>query len=116
MELENFAANLRTLRQKAGLSQEALAARLGVSGQSVSKWENAANWPETALILPLARLFGVSADELLSGPASREEWEDRWQAVDFFKEGVMACDGSEKERYTNILLKLLAGETECSDS
>ena len=46
----------------------------------------------------------------------KQEWDDRWKAVDFFKEGVMACDGSEKERYTNILLKLLAGETECSDS
>ena len=46
----------------------------------------------------------------------KKEWDDRWEAVDFFKEGVMACDGAEKERYTNILLKLLAGETECSDS
>ena len=46
----------------------------------------------------------------------KQEWDDRWKAVDFFKEGVMACDGAEKERYTNILLKLLVGETECSDS
>ena len=46
----------------------------------------------------------------------KQEWDDRWKAVDFFKEGVMACDGAEKERYTNILLKLLARETECSDS
>ena len=79
MELEIFAAKLRTLRQQAGLSQEALAARLGVSAQSVSKWENAANWPEAALILPLARLLGVSADELLTGPATHEDWENRWQ-------------------------------------
>ena len=42
-------------------------------------------------------------------------WENRWEAIDFFKEGAMACDGSEKERYTNILLKLLAGEEACSD-
>lgn len=79
MELEVFAAKLRTLRQRAGLSQEALAVRLGVSAQSVSKWENAANWPEAALILPLARLLGVSADELLTEPVTREEWEKRWQ-------------------------------------
>ena len=79
MELETFAAKLRVLRQKAGLSQEGLAARLGVSAQSVSKWENAANWPEAALILPLARLLGVSADELLTEPVTREEWENRWQ-------------------------------------
>ncbi len=81
MELEVFAAKLRTLRQRAGLSQEALAARLGVSAQSVSKWENTANWPEAALILPLARLLGVSADELLTVPTSREEWEKRWQEI-----------------------------------
>ncbi len=79
MELETFAAKLRVLRQKAGSSQEGLAARLGVSAQSVSKWENAANWPEAALILPLARLLGVSADELLTEPVTREEWENRWQ-------------------------------------
>jgi Predicted transcriptional regulators len=82
MELEIFAAHLRTLRQQAGLSQEALAARLGVSAQSVSKWENAANWPEAALILPLARLLGVSADELLTEPVTREEWEKRWQEIE----------------------------------
>lgn len=46
----------------------------------------------------------------------RKEWDDRWEAVEFFKEGVMACDGAEKERYVSILLKLLAGETECSDN
>ncbi len=46
----------------------------------------------------------------------KKEWDDRWEAVDFFKEGAMACDGSEKDRYTTILLKLLAGETTCSDS
>jgi transcriptional regulator with XRE-family HTH domain len=82
VELEIFAAKLRTLRQRAGLSQEALAARLGVSAQSVSKWENAANWPEAVLILPLARLLGVSADELLTEPTSREEWEKRWQEIE----------------------------------
>ena len=46
----------------------------------------------------------------------RREWPDRWTAVDFFMEGAEACDGSERDRYTTILLKLLAGETECSDS
>ena len=46
----------------------------------------------------------------------KKEWDERWDAVDFFKDGVMACEGSERERYTAILLKLLAGETECTDS
>ena len=42
-------------------------------------------------------------------------WEDRWEAIDFFAQGATACDGAEKERYTTILLKLLAGEERCSD-
>jgi hypothetical protein len=45
----------------------------------------------------------------------KKEWENHWDAVDFFKEGALSCEGSEQERYTAILLKLLAGETECSD-
>ena len=98
MELENFAVRLRALRQKAGLSQETLAERLGVSAQSVSKWENAANWPEAALILPLARLLGVSADELLTEPMSREEWEKRWQAN----------EGEYRQRGDHAALLLLA--------
>ena len=45
----------------------------------------------------------------------KKEWDDRWEAVEFFKEGVMACEGSEAERYTAILLKLIAGMDVCSD-
>ena len=45
----------------------------------MSKWENGANLPETALILPLARLLGVSADGLLAETVPRKEWEARWE-------------------------------------
>lgn len=45
----------------------------------------------------------------------KKVWENRWEAIDFFTEGAMACDGAEKELYTTILLKLLAGEEVCSD-
>ena len=54
-------------RKKAGMTQEELADRLGVSRQSVSKWEADAAFPETEKILALCKLFGVSADELLFG-------------------------------------------------
>ena len=42
-------------------------------------------------------------------------WENWQEAIDFFAQGAAECDGAEKERYTTILLKLLAGETICSD-
>jgi len=52
-------------RQREGLSQEALAERLGVSRQAVSRWECGETTPEPAKILLIARTFGVTADWLL---------------------------------------------------
>lgn len=52
-------------RRRAGLSQEALAERLEVSRQAVSRWECGEATPEPAKILQLARTFGVTADWLL---------------------------------------------------
>jgi len=67
-------------RKSARLSQEELAARVGVSRQAVSKWELGDATPEVDKLLALARAFGVTTDELLSEggpgesvPPSREE-------------------------------------------
>ncbi|MBQ1244085.1 MAG: helix-turn-helix transcriptional regulator [Clostridia bacterium] len=54
-----------TLRKKQGLSQEALAEKLGVSRQSVSKWETGEATPEVSKLLSLSKLFGVTTDYLL---------------------------------------------------
>lgn len=67
------------LRKKEGLSQEELADKLGVSRQSVSKWEMAQSTPDLNRILKMSELFGVSTDYLLkedadlSKPASAED-------------------------------------------
>lgn len=58
---------LKRRRVAKGLSQEALAAQLGVSRQAVSKWENGDSEPSTANLLALAALYGLSVDELLRG-------------------------------------------------
>ena len=52
-------------RKKAGWSQEELAEQLGVSRQSVSKWEGAQSIPDMDKLLKMSRLFGVSTDYLL---------------------------------------------------
>ena len=52
-------------RRAAGMSQEQLGEALGVSRQAVSKWESGASDPITVNLLALAKLYGVSADELL---------------------------------------------------
>lgn len=60
-------------RKKAGLSQEALAERIGVSRQAISKWEMGEAAPEIAKLPLLAREFSVTADWLLDDSAEPEE-------------------------------------------
>lgn len=64
-----MAQRLVDRRKAAGLSQEALAAQLGVSRQAVSKWERSESSPDTDNLIALAALYGVSLDELLYGKA-----------------------------------------------
>lgn len=53
------------LRKRAGWSQEELAEQLGVSRQSVSKWEGAQSIPDMERLLQMSRMFGVTTDYLL---------------------------------------------------
>lgn len=64
MNLE-IATRLVGLRKANNLSQEALAEKLGISRQAVSKWERAEASPDTDNLIALARLYHVSLDELL---------------------------------------------------
>ena len=60
-------------RKKAGLSQEALAEKISVSRQAISKWETGEASPEITKLPLLARTFGVTADWLLDDEAEFEE-------------------------------------------
>ncbi|MBQ9162593.1 MAG: helix-turn-helix domain-containing protein [Clostridia bacterium] len=55
---------IKQLRYKAGLTQEQLAAKLGISAQSVSKWETAVTMPDITLLPLLASELGVTIDDL----------------------------------------------------
>lgn len=61
----SFGEKLQSLRKDKGLSQEQLAAKLGVSRQAVSKWELDSSLPDTVNVIQIAELFGVSLDYLL---------------------------------------------------
>lgn len=63
----NLAENLRTLREKRGMTQEQLAERMEVSRQTVSKWESGGSYPEMEKLLALSELFHCTMDELLKG-------------------------------------------------
>lgn len=66
------ANRLVELRRKKGLSQEELADLLGVSRQAVSKWERAEASPDTDNLICLAKIYGVSLDELLDIHVEKE--------------------------------------------
>ena len=61
-----IANRLVKLRKENGLSQEELAAKIGISRQAVSKWERAEASPDTDNLILLARLYGISLDALLA--------------------------------------------------
>ena len=57
--------NIRRLRRERDLTQEEMAAHLGISFQSVSKWERGDGYPDITMLPALANYFGISVDELL---------------------------------------------------
>lgn len=64
---ETLGKRIAALRREAGMTQEELAEKVGISAQAVSKWENEQTCPDITLLPVLAKLFGVTVDELLSG-------------------------------------------------
>ena len=58
---------IRQLREQKKMTQSELATELGVSDKTVSKWETGKGYPDITLLEPIARAFGVSIAELLSG-------------------------------------------------
>ena len=72
MEIE-FGKNLRALRRARELTQEALAERLGVSFQTVSKWERGETLPDIAALPEVAAFFGVTIDALLGADRAKRE-------------------------------------------
>ena len=60
--------NIRDFRKKNNLTQENLAERLGVTYQSISRWENGTTYPDLELIPAIAEILTVTVDELFGIP------------------------------------------------
>lgn len=85
-------------RRKSGLSQEELAARLGVSRQAVSKWERAEAAPDTDNLINLSKIYGVTLDELINNdPADNGN-----QSNDSGSDESAGGDNSEKKNKVHI--------------
>lgn len=57
--------NLKKLREKKNLSQEALSKKLKISRQSISKWEQDISYPSILYLIPITKILECTLDELL---------------------------------------------------
>ncbi len=69
-DFSRMGENIAALRRAAGLTQEMLADRLGVTSQAVSKWERQLSCPDVSLLPAMAEVFGVGIDELFAGASA----------------------------------------------
>ena len=85
IDKQQFGAFVARLRKEKGWTQKELAERLCISDKAVSKWETGASIPDTAMLLPLSEVLGVTVTELLlcrcQDPAQTMEQEDVEQVV-----------------------------------
>ncbi|MBO7404011.1 MAG: helix-turn-helix transcriptional regulator [Clostridia bacterium] len=72
--------NIAEIRKKRGLTQEELGAKLGVTNQAVSKWENQTSLPDVMLLPEIAAALGVTLNTLYG---IEEKKEERVRADDF---------------------------------
>ena len=70
---ETLGKRISTLRKQKDLRQDDIAQLLDVSPQAVSKWENDQTCPDIGLLPKLAKILGVTTDELLSGKQELQE-------------------------------------------
>lgn len=94
--MKTFSEKLLGLRRREGLSQEQLAERLGVTRQSVSKWESGTAAPELGKLIAMSELFSVSVDYLVKDymdeperpvPASAARLEERMEEISEYFRG-----------------------------
>lgn len=104
-----IAQRLSARRKQSGLSQEALAEKLGVSRQAVSKWERSESSPDTDNLIALAQLYGVSLDELLYVDDEMRD-DVAFEAVDRAAERAAAADAPKPASGTDAGAAPAAGE------
>ena len=73
---------LRELRNNSGLTQNAIATKLGVSGQTILNWENGIYEPKISQLIQLADLFNVSVDYLIERKPDNKKLDDIFNALE----------------------------------
>jgi len=109
--MKTFSEKLLELRRREGLSQEQLADRLGVTRQSVSKWEGGAALPELGKLIILSELFSVSVDYLV-----KDRLEEPDRPAETGEDALSAQQAARLERKVDDLTRCVKGTMYAYDS
>lgn len=101
--MSNFAENLRTLMAKRGWKQTEAAAALSVSQANISRWLSQNHEPSADVLIRIAKVFGVTLEELLRGPGParptpRAEFDSTLRTTRWFRQLRLVWQRSPKER------------------
>lgn len=105
--MSTLGENIAALRKKNEMTQEALASAIGISAQSVSKWENNTNMPDVLLLPVIADIFEVSIDTLF-GRTERKKHMEANEPFDMCCEAIMDTIGADMYITTTMNLSPLA--------
>ena len=94
---------MKQLRKETFLSQEQLAAKLNITAQAVSKWENEESYPDILFLPKIAAIFGVKIDELFDYQA-----ESAYQQIESMLEKERYFTNTEFTKSENFLLEQLS--------
>lgn len=93
---QTFGSRISALRKEKGMTQSALAEKMGVTDKAVSKWERDLSFPDVGSLPKLAQIFELSVDELLQGtpvPKAETAGENASDLVRLILKGVALAMG-----------------------
>ena len=109
--MKSIGEKIKEYRQKNHMTQEQLASRLNVTFQTVSKWETGVSAPDLSLIVPITKIFNISADELLgiNDVETDKRYDELYQAYDHtFK----TEDFAQRQRICELAVAEYPGDVE----
>ena len=93
---QTFGSRISALRKEKGMTQSALAEKMGVTDKAVSKWERDMSFPDVGSLPKLAQIFELTVDELLQGtpvPKAETAGENAGDLVRLILKGVALAMG-----------------------
>lgn len=99
-DIEKIGAFVQQLRKEQNMTQKELAMQLGITDKAVSKWERGLSCPDISLLIPLAKILGVTTSELLNGERAEEPLQEHVENV--VEEALEYSGKSRKIRFEKL--------------